>query len=200
MSADTATTRTDGEEVPAPRPQRADARRNRERLVAAARSVFAAQGSDASMEAVAREAGVGVGTLYRHFPRRLDLVEAVYRSEVDQLTVAAERAVAEEGPWDALVTWLHSFVRYADGKRTLLHELREAFEKHPELRSQSRERIDQAVDLVLRRAQEAGVARSDITGADLVQLLGPMCTNSAMTEDQAERLLGMVVDGLRPPD
>jgi AcrR family transcriptional regulator len=174
---------------------RADARRNYERIVAAARDVFAKYGGDASMEAVAREAGVGVGTLYRHFPRRIDLVEAVYRTDVDELVAAAERVETLE-PWAALVSWLESFVRYAQSKRTLINELADAFEKDPSLRIASRERIDQAVGAVLGRAQRAGVAREDITGGDLMQLIGPMCTVATLSEDQAERLLRMIIDGL----
>ncbi|MGH9075226.1 MAG: TetR/AcrR family transcriptional regulator, partial [Acidimicrobiales bacterium] len=93
------------------RPKRADARRNHERLVAAARRVFAAEGGGASMEAIAREAGVGVGTLYRHFPKRIDVVEAVYRDDVDELARLAEEVVAELEPWPAVVAFLGGFVR-----------------------------------------------------------------------------------------
>ena len=98
---------------------RADAQRNYERLVAAARKVFAQQGGGASMEAIAKEAGVGVGTLYRHFPKRIDVVEAVYREDVDELVDVAESVVADLEPWPALVAWLEAFVRYASGKRTV---------------------------------------------------------------------------------
>ena len=84
------------------RPMRADARRNYERLVEAARKVFADQGGDASIEAIAMQAGVGVGTLYRHFPKRIDLVEAVYRDDVDALVGSAERGLTELDPWAAL--------------------------------------------------------------------------------------------------
>jgi len=181
------------------RPMRADARRNYERLVTAARQVFNEEGGNASMEAIAKEAGVGVGTLYRHFPRRIDLVEAVYRNDVNELTEAADLALASEGPWQALVTWLEAFVRYALGKRRFLQELHEAFEKNPELRVASRDRIDRAAAAVLERAQQAGVVRTDVGAADLMQLLGPMCTNPALSPDGTERLLGMIIDGLRHP-
>jgi len=179
------------------RTMRADARRNKERLVQAARQVFAKYGGGASMEAIAKEAGVGVGTLYRHFPTRIDLVEAVYRTDVDQLWQTADNAVRDLEPWPALVAWLEAFVRYAQGKRTFLNELHEAFEKNPQLRVASRERIDSAMSSVLARAQAAGVARTDIDGADLMQLVGPMCTNATLSEDQGTRLLAMVLDGLR---
>jgi AcrR family transcriptional regulator len=176
---------------------RADARRNYERLVEAAHVVFARDGADASMEAIAREAGVGVGTLYRHFPRRIDLVEAVYRTDVDELTAAAEKAVANLEPWPAVEAFTQAFRRYARTKRTFLTELHEAFEKNPDLKSESRERIDQAWDLVVGRAQAAGVLRTDVTGRDLMQLITPMCTNASVSDDQADRLLAVVIDGLR---
>src|SRR5580692_2832183 len=103
-----------GEVTDPSRPMRADARRNYERLVDAARDVFNAQGGQASMDAIAKEAGVGVGTLYRHFPKRIDIVEAVYRDDVDVLVDAAEQGLTDLEPWPALVAWLHAFVRYAD--------------------------------------------------------------------------------------
>jgi AcrR family transcriptional regulator len=181
------------------RPMRADARRNYERLVTAARIVFNEQGGSASMEAIAKQAGVGVGTLYRHFPKRIDVVEAVYQTDVDQLVRAAETATAELGPWPGLVAFLHAFVKYAQGKRTFLNELHEAFEKNPQLRSRTRDRINKAMDDVLTRAQLAGLVRTDIDGPDLMQLMGSMCVNATLSEDQAERLLGMVLDGLRLP-
>ena len=184
----------------AARVMRSDARRNNDRLVVAAREVFAKYGGGASMEAIAKQAGVGVGTLYRHFPKRIDIVEAVYRTDVDELVRTAEDAVTDQEPWPGLVSWLKAFVRYAQGKRTFLNELHEAFEKNPQLRVGSRERIDTALDTVLGRAQRAGVVRTDIDGSDLMQLIGPMCTSATLTEGQGERLLAMILDGLRRPD
>ena len=113
---------------------RADARRNRERLVAAAREVFAEHGSGASMEAIAKQAGVGIGTLYRHFPKRLDIVEAVYRDDIEELVRAAEQVTAELEPWPAVEAFFEAFMRYARTKQVLLTELKQAFEKNPELR------------------------------------------------------------------
>jgi AcrR family transcriptional regulator len=181
------------------RPMRADARRNYERLVAAAREVFAAGGEGASMEAVARKAEVGIGTLYRHFPKRIDLVEAVYSRDVDELIHSAEEAVSKLEPWPAVVAFIEAFVRYAQSKRTFLNELREAFEKNPGLKSANRERIDAVTDLVIRRAQQAGVVRTDVDGADVTQLLAPMCTSPTITPEQSERLLPLILDGLRAP-
>ncbi len=178
---------------------RADAKRNYERLVAAARTVFAQQGGGASMESIAKEAGVGIGTLYRHFPKRIDVVEAVYREDVDELLRVAESVTTDMEPWPALVTWLEAFVRYATGKRRFLNELHEAFEKNPELRIVSRERIEGALSMVLTPAQEAGEVRRDVDGPDVMQLLGSMCMSASLTPDQSARLLVMIEDGLRPP-
>jgi AcrR family transcriptional regulator len=179
------------------RPMRADARRNQERLVAAAREVFAKQGGGASMEAIAKEAGVGVGTLYRHFPKRIDVVEAVYREDVDGLLETAHRVNEELEPWPAVEAWLQAFLRYSKGKRTFLSELHEAFDRNPQLRIKARERIDEALGLVLRRAQAAGAVRQDVDGADVMQLISSMCINATLSEGQGERLLGVILDGLR---
>jgi AcrR family transcriptional regulator len=188
-----------GEDGDPTRPMRADARRNYDKLVVAAHDVFAQHGGGASMDAIAKEAGVGVGTLYRHFPRRIDLVEAVYRGDVDELVRTAEAAVADLEPWPAMVAYLEAFIRYAAGKRQFLNELHEAFEKNPDLRLKARERIDGALSIVLTRAQAAGVVRDDLDGPDLMQLLGSMCMSATLTSEQSSRLLVVILDGLRPP-
>jgi AcrR family transcriptional regulator len=188
--------RTDGS--PGGRPLRADARRNYERLVDAARKVFADQGGGASMEAIAKQAGVGVGTLYRHFPKRIDVVEAVYRDDVDILVGAADRGLAELEPWEALEAWLRAYVDYGRAKRTFLNELHEAFEKNPDLKPASRQRVSGACANVLKRAQEAGVARTDVDGEDLMQLMSSMCMSATLGPDQGDRLLNMILDGLKP--
>jgi AcrR family transcriptional regulator len=149
------------------------------------------------MEAVAREAGVGVGTLYRHFPTRIDLVEAVYRDDVDELSEAARRAVAELEPWPAVEAFFDAFTRYAQTKKTLLSELHQAFEKNPALKSAAREVIDASFALVIDRAKAAGVVRRDIEAADVPQLLGTLCTNATITPEQYDRLVRTILDGLR---
>jgi AcrR family transcriptional regulator len=179
------------------RPMRADARRNYDRLLQAARSVLAERGSEASMEEIAKAADVGVGTLYRHFPRRIDLVEAVYREDVDGLVQLAEDVGHRAEPWDGLAEWLKGFVRYGQSKRVFLTELHEAFEKNPDLALSSREKIAGAAGTVLARAQQAGQARTDIDQADLMQLIGGMCMARSATLHQNERLLGLVLDGIR---
>jgi len=204
MSTDTATTPID---APTPtdgmpecggggkKPMRADARRNYERLVTAAREVLASRGTEASMDEIAKAADVGVGTLYRHFPKRIDLVEAVYRDDIDGLVCLAKNADGD--PWQDLVTWLQAFVRYAESKRTFLTELHEAFEKNPNFRLDSREKLALATDRVLTRAQQAGQARDDIDQADLMQLVGGMCMARSATFAQNSRLLELVLDGVR---
>jgi AcrR family transcriptional regulator len=179
------------------RPRRSDAQRNHDRLVAAAREVFNRDGTGAAMEAVAREAGVGVGTLYRHFPTRIDLLEAVYRNDVDELVLAAEKAVANLEPWPAVVAFLEAFLDYAERKRTFLTELRDAFEKNPGLKSEIRRQIDRVADLVVERAQAAGAMRTDVSGAEVTQLVGPICTTATLSRDQSERLLRTILDGLK---
>ena len=179
------------------RPMRADARRNRELLVAAAKEVFSTQGASASMEAIAKQAGVGVGTLYRHFPNRLDLVEAVYQTDVTELWETAQRVVAELEPWPAVEAFFVAFRRYAQTKQALMAELHQAFEKNPEFRSRARGLIEASFDLVVDGAKAAGAVRDDVTGADLMQLVSPVCTNTAIEPEQAGRLLSMVLDGMR---
>ena len=176
---------------------RADARRNRERLVAAAREIFTEYGSGASMEAIAKKAGVGVGTLYRHFPNRFDIVEAVYETDVHELAEAAQRVVAELGPWDAVVAFFDAFMRYTQTKQALLTELQQAFEKNPDLRSRARELISSSFDLVIDRAKVAGVVRDDVDGSDLMQLVSPICSNASVPPEQSRRLIGILLDGLK---
>jgi AcrR family transcriptional regulator len=182
---------------PALRPMRADASRNRARLVEAARAVFTARGSGATVEEIAKTADVGVGTLYRHFPRRIDLVEAVYREDVDELVSHARETDDATDAWQGLVDWLDAFVRYAQAKRTFLTELHEAFEKNPDLAVESREKIARAAGTVLRRAQDAGVARPDVGQEDLMQLVGGMCMARNASLEQNQRLLTFVLDGIR---
>ena len=179
------------------RRMRADARRNHVRLVEAARTAFAARGSDASMEEIARTADVGVGTLYRHFPRRIDLVEAVYREDVDALVARSDELAVTAPPWEALAQWLEAFVAYAATKRTFLTELHEAFGKSPDLAVSSRERISAASGRLLARAQEAGLARTDIDQRELMQLVGGMCMGRGSTLEGNLGLLTFVLDGIR---
>jgi len=179
------------------KPMRADAMRNRQLLLEAAREVFDEQGAAASLAAIAKKAGVGVGTLYRHFPNRFDLVEAVYQGEVDELEDAARRAVADLEPWPAVEAFFEAFLGYARRKGAMLGELQQTFEKRPQFRSMMRERIEGAFAVVLDRARSADAIRGDVTGSDVMALLGPVCSNAAIPPDQSRRLVGMILDGLR---
>lgn len=187
---------TSSESVDAARPMRADARRNRQRVFDAARDLFATQG-DPSMEHIARAAGVGVGTMYRNWPSRSDLVEAIYRDDLDELLVLAERHHAEYEPWDALVHWLRDYLSHVQSKRGMLTELGAAFDARPELLTESRRRVLEAAAIVLGPAQNAGVVRADLTTADLVQLVRGMVLPGVTGPDRYPFLLDIVLDGIR---
>jgi AcrR family transcriptional regulator len=183
--------------VSAERPMRADARRNYDRLVIAAREELAERGSEASIDDIAKRAGVGIGTLYRHFPRRIDLIEAVYSTDIDALVAAAEDAEALPDAFEGLETWLRAFVRYAESKRVLLNELHEAFERNPGLRVRLRERMVSSAEQVLSRARSAGAVSPDLSADDLLQLVGGMCMSATAAAGQPDRLLTFILAGIR---
>jgi AcrR family transcriptional regulator len=174
------------------RPQRADARRNFDALLGAAREVFADQGTDASLEDVARRAGVGIGTLYRNFPTRRDLFESVYIGEVEDLCAAAQ-ALTDQPPWEALVTWLHRFVGYVATKRALI----EALKNESDVFRTCRGAMYSCGAPLLERAQAAGQARADIGFDDVVRLVSGI-TSAGFTDDaQRDRVLQIALDGIR---
>src|SRR5271155_259326 len=154
---------------------RADAVRNRELVLEAAKSVFSAGGPDASLEAVARRAGVGIGTLYRHFPTREALFEAVYRREVEQLGALAGKLKDEAAPVDALRRWLRSNVELVATKKGMLAALAHAAHGSPELYADSFNRLTKAVGALLDRAVAADAIRTDISPEDLLRALVGMC-------------------------
>jgi AcrR family transcriptional regulator len=182
------------------RPKRADARRNYEKLLAAARDAFAEDGTSASLEDIARRAEVGIGTLYRHFPTRPDLLEAVYVDEVEAMARSAAD-LADLPPWDALVDWLHQFVRYAATKRALADEMMAYIDQDAEVFRSSRQAIVGAGDTLLARAQEVGVARADMTFVEVGRLLGSIAAIRSSDPQELDRVLEIVLDGLRyrPP-
>jgi AcrR family transcriptional regulator len=157
------------------RKPRTDAIRNRERVLEAAKAVFSAGGADASLEAVARKAGVGIGTLYRHFPTREALFEAVYRREVEQLGELAEELKGESDPVDALRRWLRSNVEFVATKKGMVAALALAAAGSSELHAFSFERLTKAIGVLLDRAVAAGEIRSDIRAEDLLRALIGMC-------------------------
>ncbi|QPC43023.1 TetR/AcrR family transcriptional regulator [Kaustia mangrovi] len=182
------------------RKPRSDSIRNRERLLEAAAAVFGAGGPDASLEAVARRAGVGIGTLYRHFPTREALFEAVYRREVDQVSELADRLACEAAPVEALRRWLHANVQLVATKKGMLAALALAAHGPSELYAYSFERLTTAARLLLDRAIEAGEIRSDITPEELLSALVGMCFNmydKPGWQATVLRLIDIFVDGLR---
>jgi AcrR family transcriptional regulator len=180
------------------RKPRADAARNRELVLEAAKTVFSTGGADASLEAVARQAGVGIGTLYRHFPTREALYEAVYRREVGQLVDLAEELKNEPKPVDALRRWLRSTVAFVATKKGMMAALALAAHGSPELNSYSRDRLTKAVGALLDRAVAAGEIRSDVSPEDLVRALIGMCLmhDQPGWQSTVSRLLDVFVDGL----
>jgi len=180
------------------RKPRADAVRNRELVLEAAKAVFSAGGAEASLEAVARTAGVGIGTLYRHFPTREALFEAVYRREVDHLADLAEQ-LKREPPVDALRHWMRSNVKFVATKKGMSAALTLAAYKNSELFSYSFDRLTRAVGGLLERAIAAGEIRDDIGPEDLLRALVGMCYLHDQPGWQASvlRLVDVFVDGLR---
>jgi len=181
------------------RKPRADAIRNRERVLEAAKAVFSAGGPDASLEAVARRAGVGIGTLYRHFPTREALFEAVYRREVQQLSELAEALKSEPDPVDALRRWLRSNVEFVATKKGMSAALALAVQSSSELTAFSFDRLTKAVGALLDRAVAAGEIRSDISPEDILRALVGMCYlhDQPGWQKSVVRLLDVFVDGLR---
>jgi AcrR family transcriptional regulator len=177
---------------------RADAVRNRERLLEAAKTVFSAGGPGASLEAVARTAGVGIGTLYRHFPTREALFEAVYRREVQQLADLAER-LKETQPIEALGQWMRSFVKFVATKKGMSAALALAAYKNSDLLSYSFELLSRAVDGLLNRAVAASEIRNDIGPEDLLRALVGMCYmhDQPGWQKSVLRLVDVFIDGLR---
>jgi AcrR family transcriptional regulator len=181
------------------RKPRADAIRNRERVLEAAKIVFSAGGADASLEAVAKCAGVGIGTLYRHFPTREDLFEAVYRREVEQLGDLAEQLKGEPDAVEALRRWLRSNVEFVATKKGMLAALQLAAYGSSELHAYSFDRLTKAVGALLSRAVAAGEIRADIGPEDVLRALIGMCYlhDQPGWQNSVLRLVDVFVDGLR---
>jgi AcrR family transcriptional regulator len=182
-----------------PRKQRTDVIRNRERLLEAAKLVFSAGGSDVGLDAVARQAGVGIGTLYRHFPTREALFEAVYRREVGQLAALAQEVDADSAPVDALRQWMHANVEFVATKKGMSSALAVALKSSSDLSVYSIGRLSQALDLLLRRAIDAGQIRDDIGPEDLLRTIVGLCYIHEKPGWQAKvlHLLDVFLDGLR---
>lgn len=181
------------------RKPRADAVRNRERVLEAAKAVFSAGGSEASLEAVARHAGVGIGTLYRHFPTREALYEAVYRREVEQLGDLAEQLENAPEPVEALRRWLRANVEFVATKKGMVAALALVAHGSTELHAYSFDRLTRAIGTLLARAVAAGAIRGDISAEDVLRALIGMCYMHDQPGWQSSvlRMLDVFVDGLR---
>ena len=180
------------------RPKRADARRNYEKLLVAARAAFTEADTEASLEDIARRAGVGIGTLYRHFPTRKDLLEAVYVDEVE----AISRSAADLGdlpPWGALFEWLHQFVGYVRTKQALAGELFAEAGPAPDVFANCRTALYSAGTPLLERAQQSGDVRADVDITDVLHLVGGIAKIATADPEQALRILDIALDGLRVP-
>ena len=181
------------------RPMRADARRNYEKVIAAAREAFAEGGASTSLEAIARRAEVGIGTLYRHFPTRQALLEAVYVGEVEELCRSTDDFDGLP-PWEAVVGWLHRFVAYLATKHALAAELMNYVDRDAELFHSSRAALYAAGEPLIRRAQEARVMREDTDLGEILQMVGGIAKIQASEPGQIDHILDIALDGLRYRD
>jgi AcrR family transcriptional regulator len=178
------------------RPKRADARRNYEKVLAAAREAFAEGGEATSLEEIARRAGVGIGTLYRHFPSRQALLEALYVNEVEELSRSA-RQLDEADPWEALNDWFGGLIGYLATKRALAAELTNYLDPDAPVFQACRASLFSAGEPLLRRAQEAGMVRSDVDFSDVLHMVAGISKNPVSDPKQMERILRVALDGLR---
>ena len=184
--------------APARKP-RADSARNRQLLIDAAKSAFSELGLDVSLEEIARRAGVGIGTLYRHFPTREAVVEAVYRHEVEHLAAAVPQLLEKWPAAEALHKWMHLFVDYIVTKRLIAPSLAAAAARSSTLRTSSLELITNAISTLVKRAAAGGDVRKDIDPSDLLRaMVGVSYGNpDAGWEASARRLIDLLMDGLR---
>jgi AcrR family transcriptional regulator len=181
------------------KPLRADAQRNREKILAAASELFAQAGTDVALETIAAHAGVGIATLYRNFPTRDALVEAAYRSEVAQITAAAIELLAEHPPDVALDRWMQRYIDYAATKRGMSDALRAIIESGNDIYADTRGQMKDAVATLVRAGAEAGLLRADVDAEDVFLATGSIFLLPQTSEwrEKADRLLRLIVDGLR---
>ncbi len=181
------------------RKPRADSARNRQLLIDAAKAGFSEVGLNVSLEEIARRADVGIGTLYRHFPSREAVVEAVYRREVEQLAEAVPQLLETSRAGEALHKWMHLFVDYIATKRLIAPSLGAAAGRTSTLYATSAELITRAISTLVKRAVASGDVRKDIDSSDLLRaLVGVSYGNpDAGWEASARRLVDILMDGLR---
>jgi AcrR family transcriptional regulator len=179
------------------RRMRADARRSRAKLLEAATAAFAEHGADAPLDDIARRAGVGIGTLYRHFPTRLDLQAAVYRSQVQTVCDTADELLVSATPEQALVGWVHALGAYLVTKRGLANTLISAVGKDSELMNGCMIAMRDAAGRLVKNAQQAGVLRADVTERDLLRLVHGIAVATEQSPEDTDRLMTLMLDGLR---
>jgi AcrR family transcriptional regulator len=178
---------------------RADAQRNRERLLDAAVRAFSARGPDAPLDAIAKDAGVGIGTLYRHYPTRNALIEAAYRNELARLCDAVPGLLATMPPDKAMRAWMESYIEYMTTKRGMAEALRAVIASGGNPYSESRARLTGAIASLQEAGVSAGVLRDDVAPTDVLTGLSGVSLAAGQPEqrDQARRLLDLLMDGLR---
>jgi len=176
---------------------RADARRSRAKLLEAATAAFAEHGAEAPLDDIARRANVGIGTLYRHFPTRLDLQAAVYRSQVQSVCDRADELLVSADPGQALIAWVHALGAYLVTKRGLANALIGAVGKDSELMNGCMTAMRDAADRLVYNAQQAGVLRADVTARDLLRLVHGIAVATEGSPQDTDRLMALMLDGLR---
>jgi AcrR family transcriptional regulator len=177
---------------------RADAQQNRDRLLEVAAQAFSREGPGASLRAIAKEAGVGIGTLYRRFPTREELIEAVYRSETERLCASAATLLADRDPPAALRAWMDEFIAYTITKHGMAEALPTILATREGLRLRTRELVCDAIDTILRAGIDDGSLRDDVSAREVMMAVGGIAMITAY-EDDAElggRLLDLLLDGL----
>ena len=181
------------------RAQRADACRNRDRLLAVASEAFAAHGVEASLESIAKEAGVGIGTLYRHYPTRDALVEAVYRHNVDLLCDGADELRATLAPDEALAAWMQRFVAYVATKKGLATYLKSIVSQESDLFESTQARVRATIGQLVSAAVDAGTIRERVDGMELLRALSGVCMMADQPggPEQGARVAELLMDGLR---
>lgn len=182
----------------APRRQRADAKRNVIALLEAAKTVFASAGVDAPAKEITDLAGVGVGTLYRHFPRRSDLIVAVIQHEIDACANAATVLRADHAPWEALTTWIERFTEFVGTKRGLASALHSGDPAFNDLPGYFMEQLEPALDGLLGAARASGDVRADVTARDVLLTVALMCQPVPGEDPHLnERMIRIFIEGLR---
>jgi AcrR family transcriptional regulator len=183
----------------AERPMRADARRNQEKLIAVARAAFGELGIEVPMDEIARRAEVGPGTLYRHFSTKDQLLAAVYRSDVEALSQRAAALSAELPPLEALRAWMSEQLTYMAFKRGLGAAIKSMLGRDNETMQWCRAAMNDAVGGLLLAAQKDGLVRSDVEPGTVLRMVHGIGVASESAPDDAEHMLNLVLDGLRPP-